>query len=1071
MSVKEKQAARQKIAALSYQELLEREQEIQSRLGQIGIGNDKLQHLVVGTGGAGGGRASPMNSDAAASGGNTTASGKRGKRRKRTSASSPSPQRHEQQPPPSQQQQHNQQDQSDSQQQQQQEEQPSSKTPTQPQQYTKIPFNIKTDVQWDYLLAEMKWLSTDFQSERKRHKSLAKKQSTSIKQFVKTKEKRKVQKMIQMELKKRKLSNKMARDVMKGWWDNKINRIIAYKQRVDSELVKKRSMDRHLIQLVKQTEKYSGGLLLSNNGYNGVNANESGDGNDISIEEALAQAQCKTNTNGNKKNDSSSSSSNSTNSNNRNSTADDSTDDSTNSYNDTKSSSYSMKRRRRKRKINSQEYILNNNNGHNIPVKNQEEEEEYQPSTLNEIDDETTIEVEEKLGRDMSYEEEINLLNKENEMSVDELRALYFGSASNNHDIGDANGVHDDNGNEVTECDHCDELDQQEQQQNHHQHYQQQQPDNNNNDDEKLSDEKSNIHSQQPFLNGLHKEPSKITDDTTEKIIDTTETTSTTITTNTITTTTTSSSAINLNKTTTIENQKLNDSNINTGDGMKSSLYDGNKLNDNKEEEEEDFKPSSLQLDDMDDETTIEAEEKLGRDMSYEDEIKLLKEENEMSLDELRALYFGTTSTHDVDDGNDNERNGEHDSQNDNDDHRSNGKHEKESETKMLEDTTKSDVINISAGMNGTSGSNKSTEHSKDCRNSDSSTSNSIPTTNIEDPFSVNDDSLEDEFKPNFESNDHLDDETTIAAEERLGRDMSYEDEIALLKQENEMSLEDLKNMYLGSSLASTSLQNDVDDDSDDNMSDATSIISNRGEKEDDEYVPIHGNDVDDETTIEIEEKLGRDISYEEEIKLMNQENEMTVEELTSKYLNTNSGYVVDDKNRKRRKLSSSNDGNDLSKMNGIEGSLNEEDNADEYDEAATAMRSLEIADAKARNTAVSRPFLLASWVKLRKYQQIGLNWLVSTQTRRLNAILADEMGLGKTLQTISLLSYLACYKGIWGPHLIIVPTSCIVNWEMELKRFAPGLKVLCYYGSAKRRRELRQGWTKVSSIFCVILP
>ena len=72
------------------------------------------------------------------------------------------------------------------------------------------------------------------------------------------------------------------------------------------------------------------------------------------------------------------------------------------------------------------------------------------------------------------------------------------------------------------------------------------------------------------------------------------------------------------------------------------------------------------------------------------------------------------------------------------------------------------------------------------------------------------------------------------------------------------------------------------------------------------------------------------------------------------------------------------------------------------------------------------------------------------------------EMGLGKTLQTIALLAYLAAYKGIWGPHLVIVPTSVIVNWETELKRFAPGLKALCYYGTAKRRKELRTGWTKV---------
>jgi SNF2 family DNA or RNA helicase len=75
----------------------------------------------------------------------------------------------------------------------------------------------------------------------------------------------------------------------------------------------------------------------------------------------------------------------------------------------------------------------------------------------------------------------------------------------------------------------------------------------------------------------------------------------------------------------------------------------------------------------------------------------------------------------------------------------------------------------------------------------------------------------------------------------------------------------------------------------------------------------------------------------------------------------------------------------------------------------------------------------------------------------------------GKTLQTISLLAYLACYKGIWGPHLVVVPTSVIINWETEFKRFCPGLKVLCYYGSAKRRKELRTGWTKTNRYHVII--
>ncbi len=46
----------------------------------------------------------------------------------------------------------------------------------------------------------------------------------------------------------------------------------------------------------------------------------------------------------------------------------------------------------------------------------------------------------------------------------------------------------------------------------------------------------------------------------------------------------------------------------------------------------------------------------------------------------------------------------------------------------------------------------------------------------------------------------------------------------------------------------------------------------------------------------------------------------------------------------------------------------------------------------------------------------------------------ADEMGLGKTVMTISLLAHLAERRGIWGPHLVVVPTSVLLNWEKEFK-------------------------------------
>ncbi len=54
-------------------------------------------------------------------------------------------------------------------------------------------------------------------------------------------------------------------------------------------------------------------------------------------------------------------------------------------------------------------------------------------------------------------------------------------------------------------------------------------------------------------------------------------------------------------------------------------------------------------------------------------------------------------------------------------------------------------------------------------------------------------------------------------------------------------------------------------------------------------------------------------------------------------------------------------------------------------------------------------PFLLKG--SLREYQHVGLDWLVTMYTRRLNGILADEMGLGKTIMTIALLAHLACEK------------------------------------------------------------
>jgi non-specific serine/threonine protein kinase len=91
----------------------------------------------------------------------------------------------------------------------------------------------------------------------------------------------------------------------------------------------------------------------------------------------------------------------------------------------------------------------------------------------------------------------------------------------------------------------------------------------------------------------------------------------------------------------------------------------------------------------------------------------------------------------------------------------------------------------------------------------------------------------------------------------------------------------------------------------------------------------------------------------------------------------------------------------------------------------------------------------------LRPYQQDGYAWLAFLYEHRFGACLADDMGLGKTLQAICLLvaiqeGRIKKPSGVKGPHLVVVPTSLLFNWEQELARFAPGLKVHAYSGSER---------------------
>ena len=312
------------------------------------------------------------------------------------------------------------------------------------------------------------------------------------------------------------------------------------------------------------------------------------------------------------------------------------------------------------------------------------------------------------------------------------------------------------------------------------------------------------------------------------------------------------------------------------------------------------------------------------------------------------------------------------------------------------------------------------------------------------------------EYNPDVDSDD--DEETIEKEEEEQTEEKNHESEINELENEADVPIEELLKKYYPEQFGNIEVERKdmkTQKNTSDNEKSDEAINKDVSGKEMVEDQPDDSlkAEVKEESQLDVKENAQADDKYDDEC------NDSTLEE----------------GGRSRRKRKPLNIAEVEAKIKAEEESSKseetpkdktEEDKLEEYASlAATFQPTGNTLDTTTVKTKV--PFLLKH--TLREYQHIGLDWMVSLFERSLNGILADEMGLGKTIQTIAFLAHLASDRENWGPHLIVVPTSVMLNWEMEIKKWCPAFKVLVYYGSQKERRLKRVGWTKQNAFHICI--
>ncbi len=102
----------------------------------------------------------------------------------------------------------------------------------------------------------------------------------------------------------------------------------------------------------------------------------------------------------------------------------------------------------------------------------------------------------------------------------------------------------------------------------------------------------------------------------------------------------------------------------------------------------------------------------------------------------------------------------------------------------------------------------------------------------------------------------------------------------------------------------------------------------------------------------------------------------------------------------------------------------------------------------------------------LRDYQKVGFQWFKTLAHYHFGGILADDMGLGKTLQSIAfLVSVLPEIRELKLPGIIVCPASLVYNWQNELQKFAPQIRVVIADGSQEERSQILKASSKADVI------